>query len=251
MNAFNWTPKKSGSRSLVVKDKNILLVGGNSGVGLEIARSCADSEAQVFIASRTIGDLEDSRNIHHQIYDATDSAAELDLPDSLDAVVYCPGSINLKPFNRLSDDDFLQDLEVNLLGAVRTIRQALPKLKKAGNASIVLFSTVATQTGMPFHAGIASAKGAVEGLTRSLAAELAPDIRVNCLALSLTDTPLAAGLLATPEKRDASASRHPLKRIGDPAEVAKAATFLLGADSGFITGQVIQIDGGLGSLKLF
>lgn len=139
---------------------------------------------------------------------------------------------------------------MNYLGAIRAIRLAHGALKRSGHGSIVLFSTVAVQTGLPFHASIAGAKGAVEGLTRSLAAEFSPEIRVNCLALSLTDTPLAANLLSSEEKRKASAERHPLKRIGDPAEVAKAAAFFAGSESGFVTGQVLQIDGGLSTLKL-
>ena len=150
----------------------------------------------------------------------------------------------------MSDEDFQQELEINYLGAVRAIRQAQPALKKAGKASIVLFSTVAVQTGLPFHASISGAKGAIEGLTRSLAAEFSQNIRVNCLALSLTDTPLASNLLSSDEKRKASADRHPLKRVGDAGEVAKMAAFLLGEDAGFITGQVFQIDGGISSLKM-
>jgi NAD(P)-dependent dehydrogenase (short-subunit alcohol dehydrogenase family) len=139
---------------------------------------------------------------------------------------------------------------VNFLGAVRVIRLAHAALKRSGAGSIVLFSTVAAGMGLPYHSGIASAKGALEGLSRTLAAEFAPAIRVNCLALSLTDTPLAGSLLSSEEKRRASADRHPLKRVGCPAEVAKAAVFLLGPDSGFITGQVMKIDGGLSTLKL-
>jgi NAD(P)-dependent dehydrogenase (short-subunit alcohol dehydrogenase family) len=165
-------------------------------------------------------------------------------------MVYCPGTINLKPFGRLTDEDFQNELEVNFLGAVRAIRLAHPALKKSGKASLVLFSTVAVQTGLPFHASISGAKGAVEGLVRSLAAEFSPTIRVNGLALSLTDTPLASNLLGSDEKRKASEERHPLKRVGDSSEVAAAATFLLGEDSGFITGQILQIDGGISTLKL-
>jgi len=229
--------------------RNILIIGGSSGIGRELAVNLAASGDVVYLASRHEGEPLGA-SAHYQSYDVTDPAATLDLPETLDGVVYCPGTINLKPFARLSDEDFQQELEVNFLGAVRAIRQAQPALKKAEKASIVLFSTVAVQTGLPFHASISGAKGAVEGLTRSLAAEFSPKIRVNCLALSLTDTPLAGNLLGSEEKRKASADRHPLKRIGDAGEVAKTAAFLLGDDSGFITGQILQIDGGISSLKM-
>lgn len=231
-------------------ERNLLVIGGSSGIGLEIVRHLSAQGDRVFAASRSEGDLAGLTGVSWQRYDVTDREAMLDLPDRLDGLVYCPGTIQLKPFGRLSDDDFLNELEVNFLGAVRAIRLAHPALKAADSASIVLFSTVAARLGLPYHAGIASAKGALEGLSRTLAAEFAPKIRVNCLALSLTGTPLAASLLSSEEKRRASAERHPLKRIGDAAEVARAAGFLLGPDSGFLTGQVIQMDGGLSSVKL-
>jgi NAD(P)-dependent dehydrogenase (short-subunit alcohol dehydrogenase family) len=231
-------------------ERNLLVIGGSSGVGLEIVRQLSSQGDHVFVASRGEGDLAGLPGVTWQSYDVTDREAKLALPEQLDGLVYCPGTIQLKPFGRLSDEDFQQELEVNFFGAVRVIRQAHPAMKAAPLASIVLFSTVAVGTGLPYHAGIASAKGALEGLARTLAAEFAPKIRVNSLALSLTDTPLAATLLSTEEKRRASAERHPLKRIGDAAEVAKAAAFLLGAESGFMTGQVLKIDGGLSSVKL-
>jgi len=143
----------------------------------------------------------------------------------------------------------LEEYKLNALGAASIIQQALPSLKKAPSASVVLFSTVAVQTGLPFHASIAMAKGAIEGLTRSLAAELAPSIRVNAIAPSLTDTPLAESLTNTEQKRQTSADRHPLKRIGDPEEIASLAAWLLSDTSGFVTGQIIQADGGMGSLR--
>ncbi len=164
--------------------------------------------------------------------------------------MYAPGSINLKPFQRFSLDDFRNDFEINVLGAVAAIQANLGRLRKANGASIVLFSTVAVQTGMGFHASIATAKGAVEGLTRSLAAELAAaKIRCNALAPSLTDTRLAGALLSTDEKRDASNKRHPIGRVGTPQDLAAAAKLLLSDEGSWITGQVIGIDGGMGRLK--
>ena len=167
-----------------------------------------------------------------------------DLPDTLHALVYCPGTINLKPFRGLKPEQFRTELDINLIGAVRCLQAVERRFKKAEQAAVVLFSTVAVQRGMPFHASIAAAKGAVEGLTRSLAAEWAPKIRVNAIAPSLTDTPLAEKLLSTEDKRKASADRHPLQRVGSPEEVATLAAYLISADAGFITGQIIGIDGG-------
>jgi 3-oxoacyl-[acyl-carrier protein] reductase len=164
-------------------------------------------------------------------------------------LVYCPGSIVLKPLNRLSEEEFLSDFRINVLGAVRVIQKCLPALKKAKGSSVVLFSTVAVQLGLPFHASVATAKAGVEALTRSLAAEYASSqIRFNAVAPSLTDTSLASFLLDTPEKKEASAKRHPLGRIGTTADMAQAVEFLM--NNTWITGQVIGVDGGLSKLKI-
>ena len=154
----------------------------------------------------------------------------------------------LKPFRSLKTTQFLEDFEINLLGAVKAIQAVLKKLQQADQSSILLFSTVAVGKGMPFHASIAAAKGAVEGLTRSLAAELAPGIRVNCIAPSLTDTPLAGTLLSSAEKKEAAGARFPLKRVGEPQDVANLATYLLGEESSWMSGQVIGLDGGQSTL---
>ena len=176
---------------------------------------------------------------------------DINFPETIDSLIYAPGSINLKPINRLTEDDFRSDFEINVIGAVKIIKKILPNLKKADHASVVLFSTVAAKLGMPFHASVAASKSAVEGLTKTLAAELSSQkIRVNAIAPSLTDTSLAAQLLSTPEKREAAAKRHPLQEIGSPQEMAEMAAFLISDNARWITGQIIGIDGGMGSIKI-
>jgi 3-oxoacyl-[acyl-carrier protein] reductase len=230
--------------------KQILVVGGNSGIGLATVKNLLANGLELWTAARHTTPLE-QLGVRVQPFDA-EHPSPLALPDSLDGLIYFPGSITLKPFHRLTDGDFLRDYQVNLLGAVSCIRSALPALKSSSSSSsIVLFSTVATAQGMPFHASISAAKSAVEGLALSLAAELAPKIRVNVIAPSLTDTPLASALLNSDAKREAAARRHPLQRLGSPDEMARLVSFLLSDDSSFLTGQVIRADGGLSSLRTF
>ncbi|WP_428331479.1 SDR family NAD(P)-dependent oxidoreductase [Mucilaginibacter sp.] len=231
--------------------KNILVVGGSSGIGLSLVKLLKSNNAAVYVISRSKpADLpEGVAHLQADITGNLDAVASF-LPDQLHGLVYSVGSINLKPFNRLTEDDFLNDYRINVLGAARIIQQALKQLKNAGSASVVLISSVAAKTGMPYHASIAAAKGAVEGMALSLAAELAmQQIRVNVVAPSLTDTPLAQNLLSSPEKREASAKRHPLAKYGQPEDISQAVAFLLANESSWITGQVIGIDGGLGKLK--
>ncbi|GAA4355533.1 SDR family oxidoreductase [Hymenobacter saemangeumensis] len=233
-------------------NKNILIVGASSGIGLATARLLAAQGAMLFTASRHLSPELAALGTTHVEFDATQpTAAALDgLPEALHGVMYCPGSIKLRPFERIPLEDFQADFNLNVLGAVRVLQALMKRLKKAEGASVVLFSTVAAGTGMSFHASIATAKAAVEGLTRALAAEYAAsNIRVNCLAPSLTDTPLAAALLSTPEKAEAGAKRHPLQRIGQPDDLAQMAALLLSDAGSFITGQVLAVDGGMGRLK--
>lgn len=228
---------------------NYLIVGGSSGIGEQLVRQLHEAGHEVWVWARQKRGLPNAANIHFFEADVTsDELPKGDLPDVLDGLVYCPGSIELKSFRSLKPAIFQETFDLNVVGAVRCIQAAERALKKSDQASIVCFSTVAVQRGMPFHAAIAAAKGALEGLVRSLAAEYAPKIRVNAIAPSLTDTPLAEKLLATAEKKQASADRHPLKRVGEPAEIAKMAAFLLGTDAAFMTGQVIGMDGGLSSI---
>lgn len=225
-----------------------LIVGASSGIGAALVARMGESH-ELWTASRG---KEPALGGWHIGWDASEGAFPADrLPEPLDGLVYCPGSIRLAPFERLSDEAFRDDYELNLLGAVRTIRAALPALKASGDASIVLFSTVAVTVGMPMHASVAAAKGAVEGLTRSLAAELAPRIRVNAIAPSLTETRLSGNLLKTERQRQAAAERHPLGRVGTAQEQAGAAAYLLSDESSWMTGQVLHLDGGMSSVRRF
>ncbi|MEL7022056.1 MAG: SDR family oxidoreductase [Bacteroidota bacterium] len=210
----------------------------------------AAQAANVWVLSRHPHDLSLGDQVTHQSVDILeDDLSHISLPATIDGLVYCPGSINLKMFRSLKVTDFRKDLEINVLGAVKAIQAALRPMKKAGGASVVLFSTVAVAQGMPFHASVAAAKGAIEGLTRSLAAELAPKVRVNCIAPSLTDTPMAANLLSSDDKKEASNKRHPMRRYGQPSDIANMATFLLSEQSSWVTGQVIGVDGGMSTLR--
>ncbi len=234
-------------------DKNCLVVGGSSGIGLEVVKAVVDQGEKVFMVSRNSEAPREGSGFTHLQLDVLQEDPDFgSLPETLQGLVYCPGSIRLKPIQRLTEAEFHQDFQINLLGAVRVIKGCLVRLKKSSpGASIVLFSTVAVTAGMPFHASVASAKGAVEGLTRALAAELAPRIRVNALAPSLTDTPLATDLLSSDEKRQAAAQRNPLKRIGTAKEIAAMVQFLLSDDAAWITGQILHIDGGMAALRTF
>jgi NAD(P)-dependent dehydrogenase (short-subunit alcohol dehydrogenase family) len=233
-------------------DKTILVVGGSSGIGLAVVKQLAKEGATLITASRHQSAELQKLQIPHIPIDVTgDIQALAKLPDVLHGLVYCPGTINLKPFARLTEQDFVQDWQVNVLGAVRVLQQAIKSLKKAQGASVVLYSTVAAKVGMNFHASVAAAKSAVEGLALSLAAEYAASqIRFNVIAPSLTDTPLAGNLLSSPEKREAANKRHPLNRVGTPEEIAAITTFLLSGQAAWMSGQIIGVDGGMSTLKM-
>jgi NAD(P)-dependent dehydrogenase (short-subunit alcohol dehydrogenase family) len=233
-----------------MQGKNILLIGASSGIGHALALNLQAQGATLFTAGRRQPEGIQST---HMMWDVaapeSQDFASL-LPDVLHGLVYAPGTINLKPFQRLAVQDFRNDLEVNVIGAVAAIHAAYPALKKSKNASIVLFSTVAAKLGMGMHSSVSVAKSAVEGLTKALAAEFAPyAIRVNAVAPSLTDTPLAGFLLEGDVKRDAANKRHPLNRVGTPDDIAGMAAYLLSDQASWITGQIIGVDGGMGSLK--
>ncbi|MCU0834092.1 MAG: SDR family oxidoreductase [Chromatiaceae bacterium] len=226
-----------------------LVVGGTSGVGAAVVTGLIEAGAAVIYTGRNAEGRAAHPGVQTLLWDAGDPFPVDAIPQTLAGLVYCPGSIRLKPFARIKEDELVDDLAVNLLGAVRAAQACLPALQRAETAAIVLFSSVAVQTGMPYHASVASAKGAVEGLTRALAAELAPRIRVNAVAPTITDTPLAERLLSSDEKRRMAAERHPLRRIGRPEEIARAVLWLL-RDAPLVTGQVIHCDAGLSRLRL-
>ena len=232
----------------MIKNKNILIIGGSSGIGLALADLLSSSN-NIYIASRSSDNLA-GLNAHHINFDATSESLDASLlPEKLDGFVYCPGSINLRPFKGLSVEAFEKDFQINVTGAINSLKNVLGNLSASGNASIVFFSTVAVQTGMPFHSSVAASKGAIEGLTRSLAAEFAPKIRVNAIAPSLVNTPLASKFLNNDTKLEKANERHPLGRIGSAKEIAQATAFLLGEESSWMTGRVLQLDGGIGNLK--
>lgn len=233
------------------KDKNILIIGGSSGIGHQLISELSILNATLYTASRN--KAEDwPKEVNYLPFDVLENKDKLMdfLPDQLHGLVYAVGSITLKPFSRVTEADLLKDYQLNVVGAAMVIQQALKPLKLAENASVVLISSVAATTGMSFHASIATAKAALEGFAISLAAELASShIRVNVIAPSLTNTPLAASLLSSDEKRAASAKRHPLGRFGEPKDCSAAIRFLLSDESNWITGQILGVDGGMGSLR--
>ena len=227
--------------------KNILLIGGSYGIGLAIAQKI-QNENNVYVASRTNENLSGLNVTHIQFDASTDTLDTSKLPAVIDGLVYCPGSINLRPFKGLKPEAFETDLQINFLSLVKVIQTVLPNLLASEQASIVAFSSVAATMGMPFHTSVAASKGAIEGFAKALAAEYAPKIRVNVIAPSLTDTPLADKFLNNETKQEKSAERHPLKRFGKPEDSAQMASFLLSDKSSWISGQIFHVDGGMSTL---
>lgn len=230
--------------------RNYIIIGGSSGIGKELVKLLREKGDNILATYNSNKVESDSENVNYQKFDVlNDTLDPEDLPEEIHGLVYCPGSINLKPFHRFTEEDFITDFKLQVLGATKIIKLLLPKLKKSPNSSIVLFSTVAVKQGFNFHSQVAMSKGAIEGLTRSLAAEFAPQIRVNAIAPSLTDTPLAGKLLNTPEKTVAQSKLNPLQRVGKATDIATAAQFLLSPESSWITGQILHVDGGFSTIK--
>ncbi len=227
--------------------KNILLIGGSHGIGLTIVKQLQENH-NLFVYSRTNESL-DHENIKYFRFDVTSDELDISkLPEKLDGFVYCPGTINLKPFKMMSLETFEEDMQINFFNLVKIVKTIIGKMSDA--SSMVFFSTVAVGTGMPFHTSVAAAKGAIEGFAKSMAAEYAPKTRVNVIAPSLVDTPLAGRLLNNDKKREAMGDRHPMKRFGDTDDIANIAVFLLSDKSSWMTGQIIGVDGGLSTLNV-
>jgi len=226
--------------------KNYIIVGGSKGIGQSMLKNLVESN-QVYNISRSIPEL-----VHQNLESFQLDVLKDELPDieKVDGLIYCPGSITLKPISSLKEEDFLNDFNINLIGAVKTIKKYLKPLKLSGHGNIVLFSTVAVGQGMPFHSSIAVAKAGVEALTKSLAAELAPSIRVNCVAPTITNTQLASSILRNEKSIESLKQRHPLKEILEPEDVADLALFLASEKATKITGQIMGIDSGMSTIKL-
>ena len=226
--------------------KNIVIIGGSKGIGSAILLQQLETN-KVYNISRNAPEITHPNLKHFSVDVLKDALPEI---QNIDTLIYCPGSINLKPIGSLSIDDFRNDFEINVIGAVKTIQKYLPTLKKGNNPSIVLFSTVAAKLGMPFHASIATAKAGVEGLVKSLGAELASVIRINAIAPTITETSLAAGILRNDRMKENMVERHPMKGYLKPEEVANMANFLISENAKSISGQVFEMDYGIVSFKI-
>lgn len=226
--------------------KNIVIIGGSKGIGNAILLQQLETN-MVYNISRNAPEISHPNLKHFSLDVLQDSLPEI---ETIDTLIYCPGSINLKPIGSLTIDDFRNDFEINVIGAVKAIQKYLPVLKKGTNPSIVLFSTVAAKLGMPFHASIASAKAAVEGLVKSLGAELASVIRINAIAPTITETTLSAGILRNDRMKENMVERHPMKGYLKPEEVANMVNFLISENSKSISGQIFEMDYGIVTFKI-
>jgi len=227
--------------------KNILLIGGSHGIGLSIVKELQETN-KIYVAPRKNESL-NHENVTHIQFDAIEQEFDVSsLPEKLDGFVYCPGSINLKPFKMMKVETLKKDMEINFFSMVKVVKEIISRMDEG--SSMVFFSTVAVGMGMPFHTSVAAAKGAIEGFAKSMAAEYAPKIRVNVIAPSLVDTPLAGRLLNNDKKKEAMGERHPLKRVGDAEDISNIAVFLLSEKSSWMTGQIVGIDGGLSTLNI-
>lgn len=228
--------------------KNILFIGGSSGVGLETIKLLHEKH-NLIVACRTEENLS-NLNVKYIKFDVLNDELDIDeIPETLDGFAYFPGSINLRPFKGLKLSTFEEDLNINFLSMVKTLQKVLNNLKKSTSSSVVLYSTVAVKVGMPFHSSVSASKGAIEGFSKSLAAELAPNVRVNVIAPSLTDTPMASRFLNNDLKKEKVSDRHPLKRHGHAKDIANSTAFLLSDESSWVTGQILGVDGGMSTLN--
>ena len=228
--------------------KTFVIIGSTTGIGLSMAEQLAQNNRVFGVSRREQSEVNHANYTHFSFDVLADSWDIIPFPEQIDGLVYCPGSIQLKPLKMLTDKVIREDMEINFFGAINCIKAVSDRLQQ--NSSILLFSTVAVQQGMPFHASIAAAKGAIEGLTRSLAAEFAPKVRVNAIAPSIVDTPLAKRLLNNDRKRELISDKHPLKRVGEVKDISELGCFLLSPSASWITGQIIGVDGGKSSISL-
>ena len=227
--------------------KNILVVGGSKGIGREIVNSQLEKGNNCYNFSRTDSGINNQNLFEEKIDILSD-----DLPniENIDSIIYCPGSINLKPILQLKEEDFINDFNINVIGAIKTVKAYLNNLKKGNDPSLLFFSTVAVSQGMPFHSSVSVAKAGIEGLTKSLAAELAPTIRVNCIAPTITRTDMAQRILRNEKIEENIANKHPLKKICEAKDISDMADFLISLNAKNITGQIMHVDGGMSTLKI-
>lgn len=227
--------------------KNIIVIGGSKGIGKEIVNSQLEKGNKCYNFSRTDSSINNTNLIEERIDILSD-----DLPDieNVDSIIYCPGSINLKPILQLKEEDFINDFNINVLGAIKTVKNYLNNLKKGNDPTLLFFSTVAVGQGMPFHSSVSVAKAGIEGLTKSLAAELAPTIRVNCIAPTITRTDMAQRILRNEKIEENIANKHPLKKICEAKDISDMADFLISRNAKSITGQIMHVDGGMSTLKI-
>ena len=226
--------------------KNIVIIGGSSGIG----KACVDllSKQNNVISTYNSTEPTTHKELYHHL-DVNNPDYSF-LPEVIDGLVYCPGRIKLTAFAKIKKETFIDDYEIQVIGAIQAIQACLSGLKKSASSSIVLFSTVAVQSGFNYHSVVSASKGAIEGLTRALSAELAPKVRVNAIAPSIVNTPLAGSLLNSDAKLEANNNRHPLKRVGEAEDLANAVEFLVSEKSSWMTGQILKIDGGISDLKI-
>ena len=219
----------------------------SKGIGREIVNSQLEKGNYCYNFSRTESGINNQNLIEEKIDILSD-----DLPniENIDSVIYCPGSINLKPILQLKEEDFVNDFNINVLGAIKTVKTYLNNLKKGDDPSLLFFSTVAVGQGMPFHSSVSVAKAGIEGLTKSLAAELAPSIRVNCIAPTITRTDMAQRILRNEKIEENIANKHPLKKICEAKDISDMADFLISHNAKNITGQIMHVDGGMSTLKI-
>ena len=227
--------------------KNIIVIGGSKGIGREIVNSQIEKGNKCYNLSRSESGINNPNLIEEKIDILNDNLPDI---ENIDTVIYCPGSINLKPILQLKEEDFINDFNINVLGAIKTVKKYLNNLKKGNDPSLLFFSTVAVCQGMPFHSSVSVAKAGIEGLTKSLAAELAPNIRVNCIAPTITRTDMAQRILRNEKIEENIANKHPLKKICEAKDISDMADFLISSSAKSITGQIMHIDGGMSTLKI-